>query len=211
MPLWFYAPVVAASVLTAPAMQAVEIDRTLQHVYSTPIMASDIRQVKLLKLLPNIEMSDDRILVQLEEPEVGVYLPGKGFTATPLCGGPYVADRERNLCRLGDARRMISANQAAAVVDPADVHNGEIENPKDRGLHHHGPQSALQAHNRSHANTLARGHAIEQRTRFGEVALAARRAAMTVQHVLDMKLSAIAGGPVCHGVFDSASKPSFRN
>ena len=66
MPLWFYAPVVAASVLTAPAMQAVEIDRTLQHVYSTPIMASDIRQVKLLKLLPNIEMSDDRILVQLE-------------------------------------------------------------------------------------------------------------------------------------------------
>jgi hypothetical protein len=50
----------------APAGQTIEIDRTLQHVYGTAIMASDIRQARLLKLLPEADASDAAILVALE-------------------------------------------------------------------------------------------------------------------------------------------------
>jgi hypothetical protein len=61
-----FAPLVMAHVLTAPAPQAVEIDRTLEHVYTTPIMASDVRQANLLRLLPDAGTSDDRILTAFE-------------------------------------------------------------------------------------------------------------------------------------------------
>jgi hypothetical protein len=67
MPLWLCVPLVFASLVAAPAPpQTVEIDRTVQHVYGTAILASDIRQVKLLRLLSDVEMSDDRILAALE-------------------------------------------------------------------------------------------------------------------------------------------------
>jgi len=67
MPRWLCVPLLFAHLVTVPAPpQAIEIDRTLQHVYGVAIMASDIRQVKLLRLLPDIEMSDDRILAALE-------------------------------------------------------------------------------------------------------------------------------------------------
>lgn len=83
MPLWLYRPLMAIVLSAAPAAQAVEIDRTLQHVYSTPIMASDIRQVKLLRLLPDIEMSDDRLLVTLENRLLLLREVGRAAVAQP--------------------------------------------------------------------------------------------------------------------------------
>src|SRR6185436_7396286 len=73
----------------------------VNHLGDFPVH-TDLRRRLALEQERRPNFGLPRILVQLEEPEVGVYLPGKGFTATPLCGGPYVADRERNLCRLGD-------------------------------------------------------------------------------------------------------------
>ena len=64
MPLWLSVPLVAV-LASAPAPQAVEIDRTLQHVYNTAIMASDVRQAKQLKLVADVS-SDERILTALE-------------------------------------------------------------------------------------------------------------------------------------------------
>src|SRR5580765_4581266 len=49
-----------------PQGQTIEIDRTLQHVYNVAIMSSDIRQARLLRLLPEAESSDDRILMAIE-------------------------------------------------------------------------------------------------------------------------------------------------
>jgi hypothetical protein len=50
----------------APQGQTIEIDRTLQHVYGTAIMTSDIRQVRLLRLLPEGDGSDAAILRAIE-------------------------------------------------------------------------------------------------------------------------------------------------
>lgn len=44
----------------------VEIDKTLQHVYGTAIMASDVRQARLLRLLPKAADSDEAVLTALE-------------------------------------------------------------------------------------------------------------------------------------------------
>jgi hypothetical protein len=57
---------VPAGQAAVPAGQSIEIDRTLQHVYGTAIMSSDIRQVRLLRLLPEADDTDDRILFALE-------------------------------------------------------------------------------------------------------------------------------------------------
>ena len=89
MPLWLYRPLMAIVLSAAPAAQAVEIDRTLQHVYSTPIMASDIRQVKLLRLLPDIEMSDDRLLVTIGLPQAIVMGNGPEFAGPTLDAWAY--------------------------------------------------------------------------------------------------------------------------
>jgi hypothetical protein len=51
--------------LAAAAAAQVEVDRTLQRVYGTPIMASDVRQVRLLKLVPEAG-SDAAALTALE-------------------------------------------------------------------------------------------------------------------------------------------------
>ena len=66
MRLWVVVFLLAARVHAAPLPQVMEIDRTLQHVYSTPIMASDVRQATQLRLLPDAGASDDRILTALE-------------------------------------------------------------------------------------------------------------------------------------------------
>ena len=44
----------------------VELDRTLVRVYGTPIMASDARQVRLLRLLTGVGDSDEAIQTALE-------------------------------------------------------------------------------------------------------------------------------------------------
>jgi hypothetical protein len=66
MRLWLLVPVLAARALAAPLPQAVEIDRTLQHVYNTAIMSSDVRQAKQLRLVPESDASNDRVLTALE-------------------------------------------------------------------------------------------------------------------------------------------------
>lgn len=44
----------------------VEIDRTLQRVYGIPIMASDVRQARLMRLLPDAADTDRAIQTALE-------------------------------------------------------------------------------------------------------------------------------------------------
>jgi hypothetical protein len=48
------------------AGQQVEIDRTLQHVYGTAIMLSDVRQARELKLVPEAGAGDDAVQRALE-------------------------------------------------------------------------------------------------------------------------------------------------
>ena len=45
--------------VSASASQQVELDRTLQRVHGSVIMASDVRQAKLLKLVPEAGAGDD--------------------------------------------------------------------------------------------------------------------------------------------------------
>ena len=54
------------SIATGADAQQVEIDRTLQHVGATPIMLSDVREARLLKLVPEAGGTDDAILTALE-------------------------------------------------------------------------------------------------------------------------------------------------
>ena len=51
---------------TGAAAQQVELDKTLQRVLGTPIMQSDVREARLLKLVPEASGSDDAILTALE-------------------------------------------------------------------------------------------------------------------------------------------------
>jgi len=50
----------------APVQKPVEIDRTLQRVYGTAIMASDVRQVRLLRLIGAAAGSDESALTAIE-------------------------------------------------------------------------------------------------------------------------------------------------
>jgi hypothetical protein len=62
------APVVIAALLVSTAIGAaaqVEIDKTLSRVYGAAVMASDVRQAKLLRLVPEAT-SDDAVLTALE-------------------------------------------------------------------------------------------------------------------------------------------------
>jgi hypothetical protein len=53
-------------IATGASAQQVEIDRTLQRVGTTPIMLSDVREARLLKLVPEAGGNDDAILTALE-------------------------------------------------------------------------------------------------------------------------------------------------
>lgn len=63
---WLTAWLAVAWLAGASGSAQVEIDKTLQHVYGTAIMASDVRQVRLLRLLPQATESDDAVLTALE-------------------------------------------------------------------------------------------------------------------------------------------------
>jgi len=65
MPVSLLASIMAMHIVVAWP-QAVEIDRTLEHVYNTAIMSSDVRQAKQLRLVPEAAAGDDRILTALE-------------------------------------------------------------------------------------------------------------------------------------------------
>ena len=58
--------VFAASATGIGARQAIEIDKTLQRVYDTAIMASDVREARLLKLVPEAGAGDDAVQRALE-------------------------------------------------------------------------------------------------------------------------------------------------
>jgi hypothetical protein len=59
------ATMVMLAAVGAGAQKPIEIDRTLQRVHGTPIMASDVRQARLLRLV-EAAATDDEILRALE-------------------------------------------------------------------------------------------------------------------------------------------------
>jgi hypothetical protein len=56
----------AVFVAHAAASAQVEVDRTVQHVYGVAIMASDIRQARLLNLVPGADQGDKAVQTALE-------------------------------------------------------------------------------------------------------------------------------------------------
>jgi len=89
MPLSLLMPVIGSCLamrVMAPPPQAVEIDRTVEHVYGTAIMASDMRQAKQLRLLPDAGESDNRVLTALENRLL--LLREVGRQATPISPAP---------------------------------------------------------------------------------------------------------------------------
>ena len=66
-----------------PVDQQVELDRTLQRVYGTPIMSSDVRQVRLLRLISAGAGSDEAILTALENRLLMLREVARGSIAEP--------------------------------------------------------------------------------------------------------------------------------
>ena len=58
--------IVVAGAIVPGRAQQIEIDRTLQRIYGTPIMISDVREARLLKLVPEAAAGDDQIQRALE-------------------------------------------------------------------------------------------------------------------------------------------------
>jgi hypothetical protein len=65
-----------------PAAQ-VEVDRTLQRVHGTAIMASDVREAKVLKLVPEAAAGDDAVQTALENRLLMLYEVGRATVAEP--------------------------------------------------------------------------------------------------------------------------------
>lgn len=75
--------IVALVLAAAPTGAQVEIDRTLQRVYGTPIMASDVRQVRLLKLMGAGSDSESAVLTALENRALMLREVSRGAAADP--------------------------------------------------------------------------------------------------------------------------------
>jgi hypothetical protein len=57
----------AIGVLTGAAgLAQIEVDRTLQRVYGTPVMLSDVREARVLKLVPEAASGDAAVQTALE-------------------------------------------------------------------------------------------------------------------------------------------------
>jgi hypothetical protein len=76
-----------------PGLAQTEIDRTLQRVYDTAIMASDIRQVRLLRLLPEAGAGDQATLTALENRLLILREVGRVSTKEP--GEDAIAQRRQ--------------------------------------------------------------------------------------------------------------------
>src|SRR5512134_3354908 len=76
-----------------PGLAQTEIDRTLQRVYDTAIMTSDIRQVRLLKLLPEAGDGDQATLTALENRLLILREVGRVSTKEP--GEDAIAQRRQ--------------------------------------------------------------------------------------------------------------------
>jgi len=64
------------------ASAQVELDRTIERVYGTPIMTSDVRQARLLKLVTDVT-SDDTVLRALENRLLILVEAGRGQRVDP--------------------------------------------------------------------------------------------------------------------------------
>lgn len=81
--------VVLAAASAVRAQQPIEIDRTLLKVYDTAIMASDVREARLLKLVPEADAGDaavqraleNRLLILHEMARVQPVDPGRDVVA----------------------------------------------------------------------------------------------------------------------------------
>jgi hypothetical protein len=65
------------------AARQVELDRTLQRVYETPIMASDVRRVRMLRLTSSAGGSDEEVLTVLENRLLVLREVARGAVAEP--------------------------------------------------------------------------------------------------------------------------------
>lgn len=74
---------VALFTVAASAQAPVEIDRTLQRVYGTAIMTSDVRQVRLLRLVTSGQ-SDDALLTALENRLLILHEAARAAIGEPL-------------------------------------------------------------------------------------------------------------------------------
>lgn len=82
-----------ALLAVAPMRAQVEVDRTLQHVYGTTIMQSDVRQARLLKLVPEAGAGDDAVLRALENRLLILHEVSRAPAADP--GREAIAARRR--------------------------------------------------------------------------------------------------------------------
>ena len=74
---------VAAAPSSVPAQKPIEIDRTVQRVHGTAIMASDLRQVRLLRLTAPPAQTDEAAQVALENRLLILNEAARGAVAEP--------------------------------------------------------------------------------------------------------------------------------
>jgi hypothetical protein len=103
----------------AAAQTPIEIDRTLQKVYGTAIMASDVRQARLLRLLDPLPATDAAILTALENRLLMLNEASRAATAEPTVDRiaarrrawtatvPFAADLANQLQRAGMSDRAL--------------------------------------------------------------------------------------------------------
>jgi len=89
--------VVLLAALLTPGIalaQQIVIDRTLQKVHSTVIMASDVRQARILRLLPEADAGDAAVLTALENRLLVLYEASRTALKEP---GPEAIAARRNV------------------------------------------------------------------------------------------------------------------
>jgi hypothetical protein len=76
---------IAVTAVTVPvaAQKPIEIDRTVQRVYGTAIMSSDIRQARLLRLLEPAPASDEAALTAIENRLLMLHEAARGAVTDP--------------------------------------------------------------------------------------------------------------------------------
>jgi hypothetical protein len=85
--------VMVAAAAAGRAQQPIEIDRTLRRVYDTAIMASDVREARLLKLVPEAGAGDEAVQRALENRLLILHEMARAQPIDP--GRDLVADRRQ--------------------------------------------------------------------------------------------------------------------
>ena len=119
--------VVAGAMAAAQSQQPIEIDRTLEHIYGTAITTSDLREARLLKLVPEAAVSDgdvqraleNRLLIMHEMTRAQAVDPGRDAVAARRNAARPIrtfTDGSVRTCRLP---RFWTRNSASRGIRPA--------------------------------------------------------------------------------------------